>query len=82
MSKRGYSTLFGAENHPIAFSHNHRSGYGKSLPHRVVGPEEVELKPLLYVYRVLLTGIHLMRTGVVNANLVDFACLVERPSSG
>jgi hypothetical protein len=29
------------------------------------------VKPLLYVFRVLLTGIHLMRTGVVNANLVN-----------
>jgi uncharacterized protein len=28
------------------------------------------VKPLLYVYRVLLTGIHLMRTGHVEANLV------------
>jgi predicted nucleotidyltransferase len=28
------------------------------------------VKPLLYVYRVLLTGIHLMRTGKVEANLV------------
>src|SRR5437763_281403 len=28
------------------------------------------IKPLLYVYRVLLTGIYLMRTGVVEANLV------------
>ena len=27
------------------------------------------IKPLLYLYRVLLTGIHLMRTGVVEANL-------------
>jgi uncharacterized protein len=27
------------------------------------------VKPLLYVYRVLLTGIHLMRTGAVEANL-------------
>ncbi|HYE19859.1 MAG TPA: nucleotidyltransferase domain-containing protein, partial [Tepidisphaeraceae bacterium] len=27
-------------------------------------------KPLCYVYRVLLTGIHLMRTGQVEANLV------------
>ena len=27
-------------------------------------------KPLLYVYRVLLTGVHLMRTGIVEANLV------------
>ena len=29
-----------------------------------------QVKPLLYVYRVLLTGIHLMRTGEVEANLV------------
>ena len=27
------------------------------------------IKPLLYVYRVLLTGIHLLRTGAVEANL-------------
>lgn len=31
------------------------------------------LKPLLYTYRVLLTGIHLMRTGRVEANLVRLA---------
>lgn len=30
----------------------------------------LRIKPLLYVYRVLLTGIHLMRTGKVEANLV------------
>jgi uncharacterized protein len=30
----------------------------------------LKVKPLLYVYRVLLTGIHLMQTGVVEANLV------------
>jgi len=29
-----------------------------------------QVKPLLYVYRVLLTGIHLMRTGEIEANLV------------
>ena len=28
------------------------------------------VKPLLYVYRVLLTGIHLMRSGEIEANLV------------
>ncbi len=32
--------------------------------------KERRAKPLLYVYRVLLTGIHLMRTGLVEANLV------------
>jgi predicted nucleotidyltransferase len=49
------------------------------------------VKPLLYVYRVLLTGIHLMRTGRVEANLVtlnqDFGLpyiteLVERKLNG
>lgn len=29
------------------------------------------VKPLLYVYRVLLTGIYLMRTGELNANLLQ-----------
>ncbi|HEY9509858.1 MAG TPA: nucleotidyltransferase domain-containing protein [Verrucomicrobiae bacterium] len=33
-------------------------------------PPVRRVKPLLYVYRVLLTGIHLMRTGVIEANLV------------
>lgn len=49
------------------------------------------MKPLLYVYRVLLTGIHLMRTGVINANLVELneearlpyiADLIARKQSG
>ena len=30
-----------------------------------------QVKPLLYVYRVLLTGIHMMKTGEVEANLVN-----------
>ena len=33
------------------------------------------LKPLLYAYRVCLTGIHLLRTGEVNASLADLAPL-------
>lgn len=32
--------------------------------------EPPRVKPLLYVYRVLLTGVHLMRTGEIDANLV------------
>lgn len=36
--------------------------FEKEQPRRV--------KPLLYVYRVLLTGLHLMRTGEVEANLL------------
>jgi predicted nucleotidyltransferase len=53
--------------------------------------EPPRIKPLLYVYRVLLTGIHLMRSGEVEANLLvlnqDFklpyiADLVERKVNG
>ena len=32
--------------------------------------ESPRVKPLLYTYRVLLTGIHLMRSGEVEANLL------------
>jgi predicted nucleotidyltransferase len=50
-----------------------------------------KVKPLLYVYRVLLTGIHLMKTGEVEANLrrlnesaqLSFLSeLIERKSAG
>jgi predicted nucleotidyltransferase len=37
------------------------------------------VKPLLYVYRVLLTGIHLLRTGRVEANLVHLDEEVRLP---
>jgi predicted nucleotidyltransferase len=32
--------------------------------------EPRRIKPLLYIYRVLLTGIYLMRTGEIEANLI------------
>lgn len=37
------------------------------------------VKPLLYVYRVLLTGIHLMRSGTVEANLVHLNEIYRLP---
>jgi len=40
------------------------------------------VKPLLYVYRVLLTGIHLMQTGVVEANLVRLHEMAKLPYLG
>lgn len=43
----------------------------KERPHRV--------KPLLYVYRVLSTGIHLMRTGELEANLVQLNEVFKLP---
>lgn len=37
------------------------------------------VKPLLYVYRVLLTGIHLMQTGEVEANLLRLNAIEKLP---
>jgi predicted nucleotidyltransferase len=49
-------------HHYFGFAETQWRLFEKEQPRRV--------KPLLYVYRVLLTGIHLMRTGEVEANLV------------
>jgi len=49
-------------HHYFGFAETQWKLIEKERPRRV--------KPLLYVYRVLLTGIHLMRTGEVEANLV------------
>jgi predicted nucleotidyltransferase len=49
-------------HHYLGFAETQWKLFQKENPPRV--------KPLLYVYRVLLTGIHLMRKGVVEANLV------------
>ena len=37
------------------------------------------VKPLLYIYRVLLTGIYLMQTGIVEANLVQLNEIFKLP---
>jgi predicted nucleotidyltransferase len=49
-------------HHYLGFAETQWKLFEKENPPRV--------KPLLYVYRVLLTGIHLMQAGVVEANLV------------
>ena len=49
-------------HHYLGFAANQWRLFTKEVPPRV--------KPLLYLYRVLLTGIHLMDTGEVEANLV------------
>jgi predicted nucleotidyltransferase len=46
---------------------HHYRGFGKTQ-WELFG-KTGELKPLLYTFRVLLTGIHLMRTGEVQADL-------------
>jgi len=50
-------------HHYLGFAESQWKLFHKADPPRV--------KPLLYVYRVLLTGIHLMKTGEVEANLVN-----------
>jgi hypothetical protein len=47
--------------HYLGFAETQWRLFGKESPPRV--------KPLLYVYRVLLTGLHLLRTGEVQADL-------------
>lgn len=49
--------------HYLGFADTQWKLFEKETPPRV--------KPLLYVFRVLLTGIHLMRTGEVEANIVN-----------
>jgi predicted nucleotidyltransferase len=48
-------------HHYLGFAQTQWRLFAKETPQRV--------KPLLYVYRVLLTGIHLMQTGEIEANL-------------
>jgi predicted nucleotidyltransferase len=48
-------------HHYLGFAETQWKLFHKEIPPRI--------KPLLYTYRVLLTGIHLMRTGEVEANL-------------
>lgn len=49
-------------HHYLGFAQTQWDLFEKDRPRRV--------KPLLYAYRVLLTGIHLMRSGEIEANLV------------
>jgi len=70
-------------HHYFGFAETQWGLFDKESPRRV--------KPLLYVYRVLLTGVHLMRSGAVEANLAklneDFKLpyiseLIERKLAG
>lgn len=57
--------------HYLGFAESQWKLFRKADPPRV--------KPLLYVYRVLLTGIHLMRTGEIEANLVRLNEMARLP---
>jgi predicted nucleotidyltransferase len=58
-------------HHYLGFADTQWKLFEKENPPRV--------KPLLYVYRVLLTGIHLMQTGEVEANLVRLNEMANLP---
>jgi uncharacterized protein len=58
-------------HHYLGFSETQWHLFRKNQPPRV--------KPLLYVYRVLYTGIHLMRTGEIEANLVRLNEVFQNP---
>jgi predicted nucleotidyltransferase len=60
--------------HYFGFAETQWKLFAKETPPRV--------KPLLYVYRVLLTGIHLMQTGVIEANLVRLNDTAQLPYLG
>lgn len=49
----------------------HYFGFAETKWKLFLKADPPHVKPLLYVYRVLLTGIHLMRTGRIEANLVQ-----------
>jgi predicted nucleotidyltransferase len=58
-------------HHYLGFAQTQWRLFEKENPRRV--------KPLLYVYRVFLTGIHLMRTGRIEANLVRLNAEAKLP---
>ena len=70
---------------------HHYFGFAETQWKLLMKEEHKRVKPLLYVYRVLLTGIHLMKTGKIEANLPklnqerNFSFineLIERKTSG
>lgn len=48
---------------------NHYSGFAHSQWKLFTKEPQPRVKPLLYVFRVVLTGIHLMKSGKIEANL-------------
>jgi predicted nucleotidyltransferase len=58
-------------HHYLGFAQTQWKLFNKEQPQRI--------KPLLYVYRVLLTGIYLMQTGKIEANLVQLNEVFKLP---
>lgn len=49
---------------------HHYNGFARTQWRLLQKQQPPKIKPLLYVYRVLLTGIYLMRTGIIEANIL------------
>ncbi|MBS0206042.1 MAG: nucleotidyltransferase domain-containing protein [Planctomycetes bacterium] len=58
---------------------HHYFGFAETQWRLFLKADPPHVKPLLYVYRVLLTGIHLMRTGRIEANLLRLNDDAELP---
>jgi hypothetical protein len=58
---------------------HHYFGFAETQWKLLLKESPRRVKPLLYVFRVLLTGIHLVRTGEVEANLVTLNRSFELP---
>jgi len=60
--------------------HHHYRGFSENEIDQLEKQEEKKAKTLLYIYRVLLTGIHVLRTGEIESNLR--ALLEHHPQEG
>ena len=58
---------------------HHYAGFARHRLHEFAAESPRRVKTLLYVYRVLLTGIHLLRTGEVEANLLHLYPAFDLP---
>ncbi len=59
---------------------HHYAGFAETQWRLWLKEQPMRVKPLLYLYRVLLTGIHLMQTGEVEANLVQLNARYPQPA--
>lgn len=66
-----HAELLALAPHLVTRHHSHHYlGFAQSQWRLFEQEQPRRVKPLLYVYRVLLTGLHLMQTGEIEANLV------------
>ncbi|NTW00972.1 MAG: nucleotidyltransferase [Oscillochloris sp.] len=58
---------------------NHYLGFAAAQWQTFTQSDPKQVKPLLYVFRVLLSGIHLMRTGEVESNIAQLNAIFQLP---